>query len=308
MAKTKKMKLASRGKRLGGYCLDVVIPTIIMMIILAIVAVMIAGMSKTLYNGYGYGYDYGYDYGYSHSYVPSAVQIASIGILSLAMLAYGVVQLIFFSKSMTIGKAILGMQAVSAKTGKPIGFWKMLFREWFVKKASASVFWLGYIWIIIDNKSRGWHDLILETYVVDIRESAKIKEVEAVVNVNEDDMKAASIDNEAATSEPEIIPEEEFVPESEMESETEIELVPESKMESETEIELVPESKIELETEVEISTEPEAEKESPTEPKVGMSLKKKDLLAIAKERGVKIGSSANKEDIIAAIEEQIDNE
>lgn len=278
MAKTKKMKLASRGKRLGGYCLDVVIPTIIMMIILAIVAVMIAGMSKTYYNGYGYGY--GYDYGYSHSYVPSAVQIASIGILSLAMLAYGVVQLIFFSKSMTIGKAILGMQAVSAKTGKPIGFWKMLFREWFVKKASASVFWLGYIWIIIDNKSRGWHDLILETYVVDIRESAKIKEVEAVVNVNEDDMKAASIDNEAATSEPEIIPEEEFVPESEMESETE----------------------------VEISTEPEAERESPTEPKVDMSLKKKDLLAIAKERGVKIGSSANKEDIIAAIEEQIDNE
>lgn len=306
MAKTKKMKLASRGKRLGGHCLDVVIPTIIMMIILAIVAVMIAGMSKTYYNGYGYGY--GYDYGYSHSYVPSAVQIASIGILSLAMLAYGVVQLIFFSKSMTIGKAILGMQVVSAKTGKPIDFWKMLFREWFVKKASASVFWLGYIWIIIDNKSRGWHDLILETYVVDIRESAKIKEVEAVVNVNEDDMKAASIDNEAATSEPEIIPEEEFVPESEIESETEIELVPESKMESETEIELVPESKIELETEVEISTEPEAEKESPTEPKVGMSLKKKDLLAIAKERGVKIGSSANKEDIIAAIEEQIDNE
>ena len=55
-----------------------------------------------------------------------------------------------------------------------IGFWKMLFREWFVKKASATVFFLGYIWVLIDDKNRGWHDKVLDTYVVDLKESEKL--------------------------------------------------------------------------------------------------------------------------------------
>ena len=47
----------------------------------------------------------------------------------------------------------------------------MLFREWFVKKASGSIFLLGYIWVMIDEKNRGWHDKILDTYVVDLKET-----------------------------------------------------------------------------------------------------------------------------------------
>jgi hypothetical protein len=87
------------------------------------------------------------------------------------LIAYAVVQLIFFSKSKTMGKAALGLQVVSSVNGEPIGFWSMLFREWFVKKASASIFMLGYIWVCIDERNRGWHDKILDTYVVDIKES-----------------------------------------------------------------------------------------------------------------------------------------
>ena len=43
----------------------------------------------------------------------------------------------------------------------------MLLREIIVKKASSSVLWLGYIWILIDKYNRGWHDKILDTYVID---------------------------------------------------------------------------------------------------------------------------------------------
>ena len=50
----------------------------------------------------------------------------------------------------------------------------MLFREWFVKAASASVFLLGFIWVVIDDKNRGWHDKILDTYVVDLKESEAV--------------------------------------------------------------------------------------------------------------------------------------
>ncbi len=36
-----------------------------------------------------------------------------------------------------------------------IGYW-----------VSGAVFYLGYIWIFIDNWKRGWHDLIAGTVVV----------------------------------------------------------------------------------------------------------------------------------------------
>ena len=90
---------------------------------------------------------------------------------SFVFLAYLIVQLIFFSKSKTMGKAALGMQVISSKNGKPIGFWMMLLREWIVKSASSRVFMLGYFWVLIDEQNRGWHDKILDTYVVDLKES-----------------------------------------------------------------------------------------------------------------------------------------
>jgi hypothetical protein len=92
----------------------------------------------------------------------------------LLIVVYIVIQLVFFNKSTTMGKAALGMQVVSSTNGEPIGFWKMLFREWIVKKASEAIFLLGYIWVLIDEKNRGWHDKILDTYVVDLKESAAL--------------------------------------------------------------------------------------------------------------------------------------
>ena len=51
----------------------------------------------------------------------------------------------------------------------------MLLREIIVKKASSSVLWLGYIWILIDKYNRGWHDKILDTYVIDEKPSVPQK-------------------------------------------------------------------------------------------------------------------------------------
>ena len=50
----------------------------------------------------------------------------------------------------------------------------MILREWFAKKASGAAFCLGYIWILLDSKNRGWHDKIVDTYVVDLNESEKL--------------------------------------------------------------------------------------------------------------------------------------
>lgn len=172
MSRRKAMKLASRGKRFGAACIDMVIPAVSCFIAFVAAVVMIA--NEIAYGNYGYGFGapgFGYGYGYGYNSGLSAGTVAALIISMLLSIAYLVIQLVFFNKSKTIGKAALGLQVVSSKDGEPIGFWKMLFREWIVKGASGSVFLLGFIWILIDDRNRGWHDKILDTYVVDLKES-----------------------------------------------------------------------------------------------------------------------------------------
>lgn len=173
MKEKKVMKLASEGKRLGAYCIDAIAPAVAGIMFVIAVAMLAAAYEPYVPGfGYGYGYDYGYGYGYGQGGGLSSGGIAATLIIAiLLMIAYIAVQMVFYSKSKTLGKAALGLQVVSSIDGEPIGFWKMLFREWFVKGASGSVFFLGYIWVLVDEKNRGWHDKILDTYVIDIKES-----------------------------------------------------------------------------------------------------------------------------------------
>lgn len=176
MKEKKIMKLASEGKRFGAYCIDAIVPVVAAIMYGIVIAVLIASYSMISPFGFGYGYGYGYGYGFGHNSALSSGGIAATLIIAtLLVIAYIAIQMVFYSRSKTIGKAVLGLQVVSSKDGSPVGFWKMLFREWFVKSASGSVFCLGFIWIIIDEKNRGWHDKILDTYVIDIKESDSVQ-------------------------------------------------------------------------------------------------------------------------------------
>ena len=79
----------------------------------------------------------------------------------------------------------------------------MLLREIIVKKASSSVLWLGYIWILIDKYNRGWHDKILDTYVIDEKPSVPQK---TFVDFTEDNPSGG--DASEAAQEPVHAPEE----------------------------------------------------------------------------------------------------
>ena len=176
MNNRKAMKLATRGKRFGAFCIDAVIPVVIFIIFTVSIIALIASSFMHMNDfGYGYGFpdpDYGLGYGYGYGNGNPSSGTTTAMIISLLLgIGYIVAQLIFFSKSSTIGKYALGLQVVSSKDGEPVGFWLMLFREWFVKQASGAIFLLGYIWILIDERNRGWHDKILDTYVVDLKET-----------------------------------------------------------------------------------------------------------------------------------------
>lgn len=164
------MKLASRGKRFAAGLIDMIVPMIAYMFLVSIYGIeaFLPGGGS----GYGYNYGYGFDYGYNYNMPMTGDSVALTFVLLIIMIAYIVAELVLYARAQSIGKAILGLQVVSSNNGKPFGFWKMMLREVIVKSASSSVFMLGYIWILIDEKNRGWHDKILDSYVVDLKETA----------------------------------------------------------------------------------------------------------------------------------------
>ena len=162
------MKLATPSKRLVAYIIDSVIPFILGCISL-VATITLFNFNNNSFNSFGYGYGYDLDLDFNRS--SSVGFVAALFVVFLVYIAYLGIQIYFYTKSKTIGKAIIGLEVVSSKNGEPLGFGYMLLREWFAKKAVGSILWLGYIWILIDDKNRGWHDKIMDTYVVDVKEA-----------------------------------------------------------------------------------------------------------------------------------------
>ena len=64
----------------------------------------------------------------------------------------------------TLGKLLMSIKIVSAD-GSPLTFGKMFLR-YFGYIVSGVVASLGFVWVGIDKKRRGWHDMIAKTYVI----------------------------------------------------------------------------------------------------------------------------------------------
>jgi uncharacterized RDD family membrane protein YckC len=73
---------------------------------------------------------------------------------------------IFFwmSSGQTLGKALMGVRVVSV-SGRPLTFLQALLR-FLLYPISAMIFFLGFIWILVDNQRQGWHDTLARTYVI----------------------------------------------------------------------------------------------------------------------------------------------
>ena len=87
----------------------------------------------------------------------------------MALGSLGAINLALMTRATTLGKLIFDMKIVNRKTGKNLGFVDMLFRETVGKIISGAFFMLGFIWIMIDNDNRGWHDMIFNSQVVDLK-------------------------------------------------------------------------------------------------------------------------------------------
>jgi uncharacterized RDD family membrane protein YckC len=133
-------RLASPGRRLGAYFLDVFVPLVAILVMFGIAG---AGVSTGTDEGAGLGVIAG----------------------GLLFVAYIVWAFILFAKGTTPGKLILGMRVIK-EDGRRAGFFTMLIREWIGKAISGMILSLGFLWILFDRDNQGWHDKLMSTYVI----------------------------------------------------------------------------------------------------------------------------------------------
>jgi len=97
------------------------------------------------------------------------VIFAPLGILAyLAGVAFLFLYFPYFwqKTGQTPGMKMMGIKVVRDRDGGPVTWGAALLRllGYYV---SGAVFYIGYIWIFIDKRKRGWHDLIAGTIVVE---------------------------------------------------------------------------------------------------------------------------------------------
>ena len=91
-----------------------------------------------------------------------------VGSLVIGLLAMLYFPFFWARGGATPGMMAAGIRVVNDRDGSPIGWGPALLRlvgMW----VSGAVFYLGFVWILVDSRRRGWHDLIAGTCVISTR-------------------------------------------------------------------------------------------------------------------------------------------
>jgi uncharacterized RDD family membrane protein YckC len=151
------VEFAPHGARLIAYIVDGFIIGLPMMIF-AVVGV-VALMPTAIRSGYG-----DVEIATSSSLGPIAL------LFSILFIAVAVFVILYFPwfwvhGGQTPGMRLFGLRVVRDRDGGPIGWGAAILRligYW----VDAAVFYIGFAWILIDERRRGWHDLIAGTVVI----------------------------------------------------------------------------------------------------------------------------------------------
>jgi uncharacterized RDD family membrane protein YckC len=64
-----------------------------------------------------------------------------------------------------VGKRMLGLRVVARDTGGPLGY-PRAFVRWLTLVLTATVFFIGYLWMLVDPERQCWHDKLAGDLVV----------------------------------------------------------------------------------------------------------------------------------------------
>lgn len=141
------IRFAGPGARLVAYIIDAILVAVFMFVVVLVFGALVTGAA-----------------------VSGSAGLAVGGGILLVLAVLGVAFLYFpffwARGGQTPGMKVFRIRIVRDRDGGPISGGQALLRllGYFV---NGVVFYIGYVWILIDKRRRGWHDLIAGTVVIE---------------------------------------------------------------------------------------------------------------------------------------------
>jgi uncharacterized RDD family membrane protein YckC len=156
------VQFAGHGARLGAYILDgILLSVFVTAFVLVLMLVLFGSLDWTV------------DPNGDVVFGDTAAAAGSILLFVAGSMLISLLALLYFPffwarGGQTPGMRVAGIRVVKDRDGSRIGWGTAILRliGWWV---SAAVFYIGFVWILIDSRRRGWHDLIAGTCVISSR-------------------------------------------------------------------------------------------------------------------------------------------
>lgn len=140
------VRFASHGGRLLAYVVDVILVSVLVGVVAVVLSFLVAAFAVA-------GAD-------SLAVLTGVLVLVAVFLVSLLYFPW------FWAKGgATPGMRIFNLRVVRDRDGGPIG-WGEAFLRLIGFWVSSAVFYLGFVWILIDKRRRGWHDIIAGTVMV----------------------------------------------------------------------------------------------------------------------------------------------
>ncbi len=155
---------AGHGARLGAYLLDAIILSVVVTVIVVLSTIPIVG---TILGRVGEQPDYWSDSG-TWGQLGGGIGLAIVGAIVACLVGLVYFPWFWARGGETPGMRATGIRVVRDRDGGPIGGGTAILRLvgfW----VSGAVFYLGYVWVLVDERRRGWHDLLAGTCVISTR-------------------------------------------------------------------------------------------------------------------------------------------
>jgi uncharacterized RDD family membrane protein YckC len=93
--------------------------------------------------------------------------LGGLGLILLGVLLVAFLYVRALAKTgQTWGKRIVGIKAIRVETGEPIGWGRAIGRSLFAGFISAQIFYIGYLWMLWDDRNQTLHDKVVGSVVV----------------------------------------------------------------------------------------------------------------------------------------------
>jgi len=158
------VSFAGHGARLGAYIVDAII---LGFVVTAITIITMLPMIGTIADRAIDNPDYWSDPA-TWSELSGGFALFAVGLVGVTIIGLLYFPFFWARGGATPGMKVAGIRVVNDRDGSRIGWGSAILRliGWWV---SAAVFYLGFIWILIDSRRRGWADLIAGTCVISTR-------------------------------------------------------------------------------------------------------------------------------------------